>query len=235
LSDHLNREFVQIFLEEARDLLYDWERHCIAMGVEPSAATCDALFRTAHNLKGSARSVGLERFGKTIHKAEDLITLVREGKSVFSAEIGRALLDAQALLSEWRDRLTADPTFVPQAHIEAVERRLAEVSGDAHAAEAAPAAFGFFDEPVTPPAAVTAAVRPPEVAGAASAGAAPRGDGESVRVLTSKIDALMQLVGELAIQQATIAHHVKSTEGMSPEDLRRQCSFLRVQSVRKVG
>lgn len=87
----VNDEFLQIFLDEARDVLDDCERHCLKLQEGFSAAECDALFRSAHNLKGSARSVGLAAFASFIHAAEDIITLVRSRRTYgYCARIARS-------------------------------------------------------------------------------------------------------------------------------------------------
>jgi two-component system chemotaxis sensor kinase CheA len=73
-------------------------------------------------------------------------------------------------------------------------------------------------EPAAPPAA--AAAHPePAAATAPRAVEAPPGDGGSVRVGTAKIDALINLVGELVITQAMLAQHAGGLDPVHNEKL----------------
>ena len=54
--------FLNIFLDEAQDLLETWEKACLQIDREPSKEGFVELFRVAHNLKGSSASVGLSKF-----------------------------------------------------------------------------------------------------------------------------------------------------------------------------
>ncbi len=51
-------DFLPMFLDEALEILERWERDCLEIEKESTAELCNSLFRSAHNLKGSARSVG---------------------------------------------------------------------------------------------------------------------------------------------------------------------------------
>lgn len=232
----MQSEFVQIFLDEALDILSEWERHCLAMQVNPNPASCDALFRSAHNLKGSARSVGLDAFGKLIHKAEDIITLVRAGTCSYTPAIHQLLLAVQSALVLWRDQLLIDTDYVPTETLQQIEPLFAQANvGLGETAEAASQpmlelnakeeAFGFFDSgagstppapslPSAAPSPPTQQSNPPETSKAPAKAQASAH--ETLRVASSKIDALMQLVGELSTQQATISHYLKNGQMGEP-------------------
>lgn len=216
----MQSDFVQIFLDEAVDILNEWERHCLAMQAQPNPASCDALFRSAHNLKGSARSVGLDAFARTIHKAEDLITLVRSGASPYTGPIHQLLLAVQSVLVLWRDQLLLDTGYVPEAKLLELEPLFQQLNQDLPGQDSPPSsqaepqnsAFGFFEgsiETAAPaPLAASTQSQPPLKAPAAKP--APASSHETLRVASAKIDALMQLVGELSTQQATISHYLKN-------------------------
>lgn len=224
-------EFVAIFLQEARDVLADWERHCLDLEKEFTQSKIDALFRAAHNLKGSARSVGLEAFASFIHRAEDLITGVRSGSFSFSAPVAQNLLAAQSLLLQWLDQLVVDVSFVPMDQVEPLTQSLTALatatpstqnkSTEPSAADKDQAFMGFFDdEPTETPAPVPAETRkePAPVAVAKKTESKPvaKTSLETIRVLASKIDALLQLSGEIATQQAIIAHALKTNALQQP-------------------
>ncbi|RZA18350.1 MAG: hypothetical protein EOP10_21220 [Proteobacteria bacterium] len=211
-------EFLQVFLEEAVDILSDWERHCLSLQAKNTPETLSALFRAAHNLKGSARSVGLGDFGKFIHKAEDLIVLLRDGRLIPDNTNIRALLDAHSVLSQWRDQLLIDDKYVPHQQIASTEALLIRMAqtekSDAPipAAESMPSeAFGFFDEEPAIVLALAPLPAAPAIAASASKAPAARSN-ESIRIPAGRIDGLMQLIGELSIQQSTILYGLKNNE-----------------------
>jgi two-component system chemotaxis sensor kinase CheA len=108
----INIEFMGIFLDELTDTIGLWNE-CLAQGEDSSGATQEilqTLFRCAHNLKGSSKSVGLNGVAEFIHKVEDYITLMRDGKLPFSSESSIILSDVSHELRAWGDDLRANPT-----------------------------------------------------------------------------------------------------------------------------
>lgn len=105
----MEQEFFATFLDEAVEVLQRWESTCLELDSNPSTELLNDLFRSAHNLKGSARSVGLLDFGNFVHKVEDLITKLKVGELKPSAAIVSTLLDC---LTEKSNR----PNPIPTAH-----------------------------------------------------------------------------------------------------------------------
>ena len=211
-NDEVNGEFVQIFLEECGDILADWERHCLGLEQSPTPERLSALFRAAHNLKGSARSVGLNEFAKLIHKAEDLITLLRDGHVHPDKNIVAALLSAQSLLLSWSEELRRNTAFVPVEQRDALEVLLKQLNNKKAEAVTATPAFGMFDEnPIPPgPASLSFASAKSNSDGAGGGERRENDSHEVIRVPAAKIDTLMQIIGELSTQQSTIMHCLKS-------------------------
>lgn len=83
--DHLRERLNQLFLEEfderAEDLRMGLD-HLAAAGTDPqeTAAALEALFRSAHSLKGAAQAMGVAAVATACHHLEDLLTEVREGR-----------------------------------------------------------------------------------------------------------------------------------------------------------
>jgi two-component system chemotaxis sensor kinase CheA len=227
-----NDEFFSTFLEEAIDILEDWEKNCLGLERGFEQKKLDALFRSAHNLKGSSRSVGLEAFGGLVHKTEDVISALRVQSIEFSPAVNKTLLQVHSVLAMWRDQLTTNKSFVPETDIFSLEKSLAALLlktaalllKTAKEDEESPSNSGFQlfaeDEPKNNANVdldqekksieqnaiesqnrnATIANKPTESIKAASKTL------ESIRVPSQKIDALMQLVGELSTQQAIISH-----------------------------
>ena len=115
-----------IFLEEATDTLELW-RSLLDAHSERGQADFDALFRCAHNLKGSSRSVGLFEFGTFLHEVENSITLARDGKVPVTDDLIEALDESRNLLQSWVEALRTDPLKVIPVSFNLV--RLAKVTG----------------------------------------------------------------------------------------------------------
>ena len=109
----IDPDFLEVFLDEAQEILEDWESACLAAESDPSDQNLNSLFRAAHNLKGSSRSVGLEAFGSFLHKIEDVIDLFRNHSlTIGPNEIG-FLLETQTLLVDWVKELRENHAFEP--------------------------------------------------------------------------------------------------------------------------
>lgn len=83
----IDPELLGCFIEEAGDLLLKWEAVCLDLEKNPSEDNWNALFRTAHNIKGTSRWVGLDSIGAFVHKVEDGITLAKQGRIELSPEL----------------------------------------------------------------------------------------------------------------------------------------------------
>lgn len=243
MSPVLDEQFVAVFLEEAADMLADWERFTVALQRGVDGSKLDALFRSAHNLKGSARSVGLEGFAQLVHEAEDTINLLRDNHGLFKSEFVVTLLLAQQVLVEWREVLltnyeTPEPPRVREVRNQLEHLKKAMEGGDMEKA------FGVFNDAVK---SASESENPTDDSSTreplgrdrlddresssqdASFGLTQEGSSgnekekqdknkgssssqEMIRVPAQKIDVLMQIIGELSTQQATITHCLKNNK-----------------------
>jgi two-component system, chemotaxis family, sensor kinase CheA len=108
----LDYELIRYFLEEATDSLIEWERACLILESTESDEALDALFRAAHNMKGGARAASLSHFAEFIHRAEDVINLVRKKELPVFPGLITVFLDCQVFLLRWIDALKEDPAAV---------------------------------------------------------------------------------------------------------------------------
>lgn len=107
----INLDFICIFLDELTDTIELWDGSLSQADSETgaSAEKLQTLFRCAHNLKGSSKSVGLTEVAAFIHKVEDYITLMRDGKLPFADEARQLLSDVAHELKAWGEDLRRDP------------------------------------------------------------------------------------------------------------------------------
>ena len=213
-------EILQTFLDEATESLGSWERSCLALG-QGGAATDDAdaisqLFRCAHNMKGSAKSVGLAALGAFIHVVEDLILKLKNGTKEVTPSVVGALLECEAFLRSWLEGLRSNPTLILDA-----SAPLDQIGTLDSATAAAP----FLDAQEgdiifvqdLPEKSVAPAAFTPQAAPSPTTSA--RASNESIRVPATRIDELIQLVGELSIQASIIAHARDNGTFTSPVSL----------------
>ncbi|MEZ4873331.1 MAG: Hpt domain-containing protein [Bdellovibrionales bacterium] len=232
----LDDELIAIFFDESSENLEKWERACIELERNASEELYDALFRAAHNLKGGAMAAGLEEYGSYVHTAEDLINLVRAKGGPLFPDVAEVLFDIHSVLTSWLDKLRDDFSYIPdlQPSLTKITSVLSnkfinlkgEDSNTSDNAEEAEAddhkdigTILIEEEKVTVDQVLDAkreqnrklgeilvdrgATTEEEVKSALSK---QKKQASFIRVSDEKLDALIQLVGELVIHQTVVNH-----------------------------
>jgi chemosensory pili system protein ChpA (sensor histidine kinase/response regulator) len=183
-------------------------------GPDPAAAELHALFRAMHTLKGAAYTVGCEVVGRMAHRAEDILGAIREGRLGWSPPVMDTLFratDAIKVLLATPDAPGGDPAAV----IEGATQALAAVNlddlarGEAPLVEAGQAIVPEATrvEPAIPAVPVERSAREPGAP--LETGRPGRG---SIRVSVGRLDALMNLVGELVIARSRLDRRFRQLE-----------------------
>lgn len=234
MQDHqeppeLDPEILGIFLDEAEENLAAWEKACLRWEQGEGAQAYDGLFRVAHNLKGSSRGLGLMDLGAFIHKAEDFI-VAQKGEPRLAQDRISLLLDINAHLSRWVENLRSDPGF--KADSAALEARLAH-SGEIPKPGEMPEPTQLGDLLVQRGLATSEQVEEAArlqnrklgeilvesgVVEAESVQKAleeqqarqPARPDETIRISRSRLDRVLQLIGELSTHQSIIHHARKN-------------------------
>jgi two-component system, chemotaxis family, sensor kinase CheA len=98
MSDSLDP--VDVFREEARDLLVELERCLIGLGTTPDdQSLVDAAFRSLHTIKGSGSMFDLAELTTFAHDLETVFVRIRDSRSPVSQEIVDLTLEAVDHLS----------------------------------------------------------------------------------------------------------------------------------------
>jgi chemosensory pili system protein ChpA (sensor histidine kinase/response regulator) len=185
-------------------------------GPEPDAAEIHALFRAVHTLKGAAYTVGCDVVGRLAHRAEDVLDAVRERRLDWSSAVMDALFratDAMKVLIGTPDAIVGDPAAV----IEGAVQALAAVATDELGTPAEPRPLEVPDRAVRP-AAETGRAAPAVLSPAGSAdrvggpAEVQRPGRASIRVSVGRLDALMNLVGELVIARSRLDRRFRQLE-----------------------
>jgi len=259
LDDELIGEFVleaRETIDEVEASLIDLER-ARSEGADPDPEEINRLFRAFHSIKGSAGFLEMDRLVQVTHAGETLLDLVRGGKLTLGEAQVDALCDALDfsraavdLLEKKADQSTLDPdpvitllTAATQSEPDPPSRDApVEVEPEVEAEPDMPAEAPIFELP-EPVAHIQAAS--PEPATAARSPAEPHtpaktpsssgpSHGEktrqkSIRVDVDKLEALMNLVGELILAETSVTHHEAAEILLEDDSYRR--AVLRLNRV----
>ncbi|MGV7209793.1 chemotaxis protein CheA [Oxalobacteraceae bacterium A2-2] len=92
-------QFYQVFFDEAEELLAEMERLLLGIDVEsPDTEDLNAVFRTAHSIKGGASTFGVTDMIEVTHVLETLLDRIRKGEMALTAEHVDAFLAAKDIL-----------------------------------------------------------------------------------------------------------------------------------------
>jgi two-component system chemotaxis sensor kinase CheA len=92
-------QFYQVFFDEAEELLAEMERLLLAVDLDaPDAEDLNAIFRTAHSVKGGASTFGVTDMSEITHVLETLLDRIRKGEMALTSEHVDAFLAAKDIL-----------------------------------------------------------------------------------------------------------------------------------------
>jgi two-component system chemotaxis sensor kinase CheA len=138
-------QFFQVFFDEAEELLAEKERLLLAVDIAaPDAEDLNAIFRTAHSIKGGASTFGLTDMSEVTHILESLLDRIRKGEMALTAEHVDAFLAAKDILKMQLDG-HRNGAAVDQDAVANVRMMLQELSQDAPAPAAPPPVFAQIE------------------------------------------------------------------------------------------
>jgi two-component system chemotaxis sensor kinase CheA len=92
-------QFYQVFFDEAEELLAEKERLLLAVDIaSPDPEDLNAIFRTAHSIKGGASTFGLNDMSEVTHVLESLLDRIRKGEMALTSQHVDAFLAAKDIL-----------------------------------------------------------------------------------------------------------------------------------------
>lgn len=205
-------ELVGDFVTESREHLAAIENGMLTLDQNPSdVEAVHAVFRGFHTIKGLAGFLDLTPIRDVAHHVENLLDLARNGKLQITATVVDAVLASVDYLkqaihsvelslgSENRQRFRDSRSL-----IHSIQSIVGSESGEAPATELESLAGAISSAQASATPQNTDELRSlkqPERVALKSA------EASSVRVLTSKLDYLMDMVGEMVITQSLIRHN----------------------------
>ena len=204
-------EIVSYFVPEASEHLETMTAALLALAEAPSDPSVAALFRAVHTLKGAAYVVGCTPMGAVAHAVEDLLVAVRAGR----LEVTSAAVDEVHAAVDLAKRMldpAAEPALDFTEAANQVRGRLARLLiqtptpvAEVQASSLEPVA-AHEPESLDAPTLVAPAlgVPAPRPAPAPREPATTRVGRQTIRVALDRLDALMDLVGELVIARSAL-------------------------------
>ena len=209
----LNKQkFIARFSEEARDLIRSMTEGLLRLEKEPGdTETLNALFRSAHSIKGSARMMNLKKINQTAHKIEDVMDDLRKGKVELTGELVGIMLKGFDIISEMIDVVVAGSEI--ETDIEPYLNSLSEKAGGGKNKETQSSDVAGKEEKNDIGVDSGKSEPPPECAPylPADMGKRSRKPGKSddvIRIPVEKLDNLIKLMGEVIIGQTRFKEHV---------------------------
>jgi two-component system chemotaxis sensor kinase CheA len=199
-------DIVKEFLVESHEGLDRLDRDLVALEQRPHDQELLAgIFRCVHTVKGTCGFLGFTKLEAVSHVGENLLSLLRDGRLELSPEITSGLFQLVDAIRQILGSIEVEQ-HEGEADYTSLVELLARLADDGPAepvsvaAHAAPAA-------IPPPRPVPAISAPPtaEVAQSASAGS-------TIRVDVSRLDRLMNLVGELVLARNQILQYSAGLE-----------------------
>jgi two-component system, chemotaxis family, sensor kinase CheA len=228
-----DEELIREFITESTEHLGTIESQLLVLEKDNSATeTLNAIFRGFHTIKGLAGFLEFAGIQSLSHEIETLLDLARTGQLTVNPAIVDVLLESTDIvrheLAGIAQKLAGKPASHTQVNAALLERIRQSASSEAPPTEPPAAAIpspAFLSRRGSR-SSDAEAFRADVGAPARPQGEERRvGDSSSVRIDTSKLDQLMDMVGEMVIAQ-TLIQHSTVLESVKDPTLQRNISQL---------
>jgi chemosensory pili system protein ChpA (sensor histidine kinase/response regulator) len=208
-DDEVPDEILEFFQPEAEEHLQVVSDCLLSLEGNNNPEEINRLFRAIHTVKGSAAQVGLKRLGGIAHRVEDLIGRLRDGEIQPSPAVVDLCLESIDVLKKTLHRAWADEAEM-RTGVDSLLGRIAEFAPqEVEEEEEAPTVSpsdGLAEEPIS-----TLLESAPSRASSPKSGK-PAPVAKSVRIALSRLDRMMNTVGELVINRTKMVGRVAELE-----------------------
>ena len=221
------QKFILRFIEEAREHLGRLGEGLAQLDAGHSDREgVNALFRSAHTIKGSSRMLRLASITAVAHQVEEVLGSLREGSQTYTPALGQLLYRAVDHLAALVDALaqSGNAASLPPAD-EALCQALAQAGQPATGPQEEVGQVAAPPVPAAPPQAVPVAI--PAPAPLVGPGAAPAvapvnappqlQAAQTVRVRLDKLDGLVKLMGEVVASHARLRQRLADIQALLRE------------------
>ncbi|HVY62794.1 MAG TPA: ATP-binding protein, partial [Planctomycetota bacterium] len=251
--DELIRRLMATFLEEVDEHVAALNRDALALEKAPDGPArgeqLKSLFRTAHSLKGAARSVDLKPIEAVCHRLEAILAGVRDGARPLDAGVLELVLATADAIAAARDALRAKRAVDESGKLAALGKRLEgaatpQASVRAESAESAEHAEPTRDRSSREPASPSRGVAASSADSADSASSArtrasslalPEQAASSLRIASQKLDNLLASSGELLLARRALEMHAADLDGIREAAARGEGGTAVAKRLEKLG
>ncbi len=220
--DDFEKELKLGFLDEASQGISDTEQCFLDLESKPDdAEVLNKIFRLAHNLKGSSKAVGFDQMGAFTHELESFILKIKNGEIPASRKVITTLLESTDFVKLMIDGLKAnlDAKFDTESLIQKIKDTAAqptdETVSEAPTTEPVVEVVAEASAPVIPiPSPAAKPVKPAAASAAPAASAASANKDESIRVSVSRVETLLNYIGEMVILQSVLKDQAVKTQSL---------------------
>lgn len=223
------QKFILRFIEEAREHLGRLGEGLAQLDAGHSDREgVNALFRSAHTIKGSSRMLRLASITAVAHQVEEVLGSLREGSQTYTPALGQLLYRAVDHLAALVDALaqSGNAASLPPAD-EALCQALAQAGQPATGPQEEVGQVAAPPVPAAPPQAAPVAIPTPAPAPLVGPGAAPAvapanappqlQAAQTVRVRLDKLDGLVKLMGEVVASHARLRQRLADIQALLRE------------------
>lgn len=208
VDDEVPDEILEFFQPEAEEHLQVVSDCLISLEGNNNPEEINKLFRAIHTVKGSAAQVGLKRLGAIAHRVEDLIGRLRDGELEPSPAVVDICLESVDVLKKTLHRQWPDETSM-RSGVDSLLGRIAEFA-PVEVEDSVTSVVPPGSEEVRPEGAEETAPAATNVKKTAKAPVAAAA--KSVRIALSRLDRMMNTVGELVINRTRMVGRVAELE-----------------------
>ncbi len=232
-------DLLREFLNEFREHLDNIEQGVLVLERQPAdAETLNTIFRAFHTFKGSAGFLNLVPINRLAHALETLLDLVRQHKLAVDQGLIELILRGRDILKHFLDLIDGQtsgssplaPIKIETASLKTdLKRAMAGASEIREQVQSVPAAPTNFFPPMPEE---THPARPAETP-------APERNADHsgvVRVDTGKLDALLDLIGEMVISQSLVSQNLNRMAEQDPQFARNLAQLSRTtKDLQRIG
>jgi chemotaxis protein histidine kinase CheA/ActR/RegA family two-component response regulator len=195
------KKFLARFVEEAREHVIKLENGIVSLEKNPAdQETVNAVFRSAHTIKGSSRMMKLTPITEVAHKLEDVLGAVRDNKIKFSKPLSDVMFNAIDAISDMIEKVASGQEI--NTDNSALCEKLAIT------AQCDQGGNMQKDSPLSKLPLENGAVRGVEKESQKPAEIKTKTVSETMRISSDKLDELIRLMGEMVSSQNRAKHRL---------------------------
>jgi chemosensory pili system protein ChpA (sensor histidine kinase/response regulator) len=220
--DEVDLEVLELFVEEAQELIEALEEHISAWSKEPSNEKYNLeIQRVLHTIKGGARLSNLPDLADESHHLESTLLKAQENKQLFEGKLKEEVLAKQDILLKHVDGIKSLVITAPEPQEPLVQPKAENVS-----ATIIQSTRDTKQVPKTSSGkAISKAGPPVRTAKKSAKSSAPQ---ETIRVSAGLLDSLVNLAGETSISRGRLEQQI-SDFGYTLEEMSATIERLREQ------